>query len=219
MSESRSVGQSGGAPEPEQLEELLAAIRAGEPHITAKTFEWYLRGGLLTPLEAPTFMTVCFKPGLAREDLEWVVKEIRLTVSNNAYHVLDENLPAARIDLNETNLDLVAFSAQDLGLPSWASYQLARTVGLAWGLQDCLPEMFPWLRLQYDKQPRGEVLLAAMEPVLNYSGKKSCYSVHHLDIVGKWLDLSSYEGFQLDRWPKGTAPPKIVFVRTIRPRA
>jgi hypothetical protein len=79
--------------------------------------------------------------------------------------------PAFRYGTMKSDVELVLVSAADLGVETKSSladvYKRARQVGL----ELCLAEVGPQLRLDYHNQPRGETLTIAMEPVATYSGE------------------------------------------------
>jgi len=81
----------------------------------------------------------------------------------------------------ETEVDLVKVTVAELGFKEGVRrdqiYERAKELGL----DLCLPEVGPQLRMQYLDQPNGEWILIGMEPIRDAVGDLSVFSVDRYD--------------------------------------
>ena len=95
--------------------------------------------------------------------------------------------PAFTVSLKAKEVELVIASVADLGFESGANRKdiYNRTNDL--GLDLCLSEVGPQLRLQYKDQPRGEWLLIGMRPISDSFYGFSIFSVERGGDDRCWL--------------------------------
>ena len=86
----------------------------------------------------------------------------------------------------ETEVNLVVRSVEDLGFKKGAKYSEICARAQELGYQFCPAEVGPALRLAYESQPNGEWLLIAMEAIADSDGNLSIFYVGHGDDV-RWL--------------------------------
>jgi len=109
--------------------------------------------------------------------------------------------PAFKAADEETEVDLVKVTVAELSFKEGARrdqiYERAKELGL----ELCPLEVGPQLRLQYQDQPNGEWILAAMEPIVDSGGPPRLFVVGR-DDSGRWLD--SYWGGPGRFWGPGS---------------
>lgn len=86
----------------------------------------------------------------------------------------DEAFPIATA---EEEISLARLSVSDLGFKHGASYQEIYNQATQIGLEYCPPEVGPQLRIQYSDQPKGEVIMVAMEPLWPINDFKRIFRV------------------------------------------
>jgi hypothetical protein len=141
------------------------------------------------------------------EQVITAIKEKGNEISDYARSMMSD--PAFCVLRVEFLTDLVILTPADLGftenprtgefmtkefLAEWSSKNLDGYV-----IELCYPEVGSQLRLQYQDQPKGEVLWIAMEPITVSGGRPSVFYVECLDVGDRWL--SSYWVYPGDRWP------------------
>ncbi len=94
--------------------------------------------------------------------------------------------PAFSVAAKETEINLVAISPADLGLPDGVNLQTIYSRARELGLELCPPEVGPRLRLEHADQPEGEWLFIAMKPIADTNGYPGIFSVGHNN-DGRWL--------------------------------
>lgn len=75
-----------------------------------------------------------------------------------------------------------------LGLPDKWTYRQVLASGAKRGLGKCIPEDALMIRLKYKKQPYGEHIRVAMEPVPNIKGNPSIFQLENTDEDGLKID-------------------------------
>jgi hypothetical protein len=97
-----------------------------------------------------------------------------------------------KVDLasEESTVDLVVLSVEELGFPNEARYDQICARAKQLGLDLCPAEVGPQLRLQYADQPKREFLHIAMEAIPCSIGKLSIFNIGH-DSYGFRLGTSS----------------------------
>lgn len=137
--------------------------------------------------------------------------EAEIAVGDSADAVLAR--PSFEISRKRMEYELVIYSANDLGLKADQAsllqiYERARCAGL----QLCVTEIAPILRLAYREQPLNEVIIVAMEARKTYEGEPVVLSLAHFATGAKRKGLMLLGG---DGRPEakisGTMP--LVFVR------
>ena len=89
----------------------------------------------------------------------------------------------------EEAVDLVRLSVADLGFKEGARYDAIYARAIELGLELCPAEVGPQLRVQYPDQPRGELLLIAMETIRDSHGDLRVFCLGR-DANGRWLSGS-----------------------------
>jgi hypothetical protein len=92
---------------------------------------------------------------------------------------------SARSD--EAEIKLVRITVAELGYVQGASRKDIYEQALKLGLDLCPSEVAPQLRLQYTDQPKGEVLIIAMEPITDSGGNLHVFNLG-CDANGLWLN-------------------------------
>lgn len=134
------------------------------------------------------FKTIKLGTGLkTTDDFRQALKKSGMDLSDWASDLLSQL--AFKVSDKPIEVDLVTLTVVELGLERMASYSDICKRGVELGYDLCKPEYGPQLRLQYKDQPKGEVLILAMESIRNSSGGLSTFAVEHL-VDGLWL--SSY---------------------------
>jgi hypothetical protein len=87
---------------------------------------------------------------------------------------------------SQVQLDLVALSVAELGFKDAVSLDQIYARAKEFGLELCPPEVGPALYLVYAKQPYGEYLRIAMEPITAPAGALRLFEVNH-DGADQWL--------------------------------
>jgi len=114
-----------------------------------------------------------------------IFKTITLGVrkSIKAYHkalIEDNFLPnAVRVSPRQIQLDLVALSVTELGFKKDARLDRVYAKAKKLGLDLCPAEVGPALRLAYPRQPIGDWLRIAMEPIPDWDGAFKVFEVAH----------------------------------------
>ncbi len=95
--------------------------------------------------------------------------------------------PACHCAEQETDVDLVVLSVDDLGFKQGALYSQICEKALAAGLELCPPEVGPALRLAYENQPRGERLIIATKPFADSGDELDLVAMEVSGGGGLWL--------------------------------
>ncbi len=95
--------------------------------------------------------------------------------------------PAFNCASEETDVDLVVLSVDDLGFKEGALYSQICEKALAMGLELCPPEVGPALRLAYENQPRGERLIVATKPFTESGDDLDLFVMEVSGGGGLWL--------------------------------
>jgi len=115
---------------------------------------------------------------------------------------------AFAVSPEEKEVGLIVVSVAEIGFEGGATrvdiYRRAQELGL----DLCPNEVGPQLRLQYKDQPKGELLLIAMEPIADSRGDLYVFNVERYGGGGQRLDGSS--GFLSTFW---NADDRLVFLR------
>ena len=133
-----------------------------------------------------TWKTIKLGTGLkTADDFRKTLKDNGFNISDSASDILRK--PAFTAAVEETEIDLVKVTVGELGFKKGARrdqiYERAKELGL----ELCPLEVGPQLRLQYQDQPNGEWILAAMEPIVDSGGDPGLFIVER-DGSGRWLD-------------------------------
>lgn len=89
--------------------------------------------------------------------------------------------PAFAVTPEKAELNLVKVSVAELGFSSDATRKKIYERAISMGLKLVPAEAGPQLRLQYPKQPHGEWLLMAMEPIKDSDGDFCVFGVERAD--------------------------------------
>ncbi len=101
----------------------------------------------------------------------------------------DSILDGISCSQQETEVDLVIPSVEELCFVDGAYHDAVCAKGIEMGLELCPAEVGPALRLSYKDQPRGELLSIAMEAITDSDGYSVIFSVFR-DVDPLWLDGS-----------------------------
>jgi len=128
-------------------------------------------------------------------DFRRVLRDDGFNLSKWAFDILGK--PAFTVAPKETEVDLIKVTVGELGFKKGARQDQIYKRAKELGLELCLSEVGPQLRLQYKDQPNGEWILVAMEPILDSDGDLGAFNVEH---NGSGLWLSSDFGNSYDFW-------------------
>lgn len=111
-----------------------------------------------------------------------------------ASHILEKSVFTAAAE--ESEVDLVKVTLDELGFKNGARWDQIHERAKELGFKLCSPEVGPQLRLQYQNQPNGELILVAMEPIFDSDGRPcllyvACYT-SELWLCGSWGDLGNF---------------------------
>jgi hypothetical protein len=95
--------------------------------------------------------------------------------------------PACHCASEETDVDLVVLSVDDLGFKEGALYSQICEKAQAMGLDLCPAEVGPALRLAYENQPRGERLIIATKPFADSDDELDLFVMEVSGGGGLWL--------------------------------
>ncbi|MBU0649068.1 hypothetical protein KJ969_03135 [Patescibacteria group bacterium] len=169
----------------------------------------------VNPPEFPAFKTIKLGTGPKTAD-EWrvVLEAAGCRVNNLAYGMIKQ--AAFKVAEHETEVEAVVVSVEELGffeeLEFVEGIQRDQIYGRAkkFGLGLCPAELGPQLAHQYPEQPKGGVLLVAMEPIqLLPSNNLEVFEVGNNTADGR-RRLSTNHGHHCERWSGST---RWVFVR------
>jgi hypothetical protein len=130
-----------------------------------------------TPSESvPIWKTITLGTHRSVEGLRDALKRANCKIGDLADEVLDR--PSFTMSTTTTDVDLAVLSVAEMGFAA-DGVPLAEIYGRAVqiGLELSPPEVAPQLRLQYLRQPRGEFLHIAMEPVTTDRGEVVAFIV------------------------------------------
>jgi hypothetical protein len=95
--------------------------------------------------------------------------------------------PACHCASEETDVDLVVLSVEDLGFKEGALYSEICEKAQDVGLELCPAEVGPALRLAYENQPRGERLIIATTPFADSGEELDLFAMEVSGGGGLWL--------------------------------
>ncbi len=95
--------------------------------------------------------------------------------------------PAFKCAGEETDVDLVVLSVDELGFKKGALYSQICEKAQSIGLELCPPEVGPALRLAYEDQPRGERLIIATQPFADSRDDLDLFVMEVSGGGGLWL--------------------------------
>lgn len=154
---------------------------------------------ITAPSRFQNFITIKLGTQNSAKDLLTALKTNGFLISAWAAQIL-KKIPLAE---TETEIDLVLVTVADLGFKRSASRDAIYNRAKDLGLDLCPAEAGPQLRLQYPKQPLGEWILIAMEPITGSVGALGVFLVGRRD-DGQWLDTiygdPDYEWSPGNRW-------------------
>ncbi len=134
----------------------------------------------------PIWKTIKLGTGLKTAgDFCKVLEEKSNEVSDWAKDIM--NKPAFIVAEEETEIDLVVASGEDLGFNKAVPRKEIFERAAKHDLYPVPAELGPQLRAQYQDQPKGEYLLIAMEPIEDSDGDLDIFRVIH-DDDGLWLN-------------------------------
>lgn len=180
-----------------QSGKLIAQIEENLPEMSGDVMQGWIdnpRGlqkflsGLCPSFRFPTWKTIKLGTGLQSAD------EFREALKNGGFCIgsWGDNIlgkPAFKAATKETEIELINVSVAELGFKNCATRADIYKKALELGLELCPNEVGPQLRLQYRDQPKGELLLIAMEPITDSSGDLGVFYVEHYS-RGLWLYCS-----------------------------
>jgi hypothetical protein len=141
------------------------------------------------PLISPvwkTWKTIKLGTGFqTADDFRKEVMKARMKIADWANDTLGK--PAFTVAESVMEVELIVASVAVLGFRDGATRKDIYVRAEELGLHLCPPEVGPQLRLQYTDQPKGEVLVIAMEPITGSYCDLRMFSVEHCDGV-LWLD-------------------------------
>ncbi len=154
--------------------------------------------------EFPNWKTVKLGALKSGDAYRKALKKVGMKISAHANDLLHKIAVAPE----ETDVDLVVASVDDLGLNEGGSYKSVYARGLQLGLVLCPAEVGPALRLSHNDQPRGGWLRIAMEPITNSEGDLNVFEL--MSDGGKELRLGADDGN-----PDGFLGPyfRLIFMR------
>lgn len=143
------------------------------------------------------------------DGLREALSKYGVRVSDPAFELL------GKLELNKPRetLALVLKSQEDLGLSPPNSLDEIYQAGLDCGYELCPPELAPYLRVEYQDQPKVENLVVAMEPIERTSsvGGASLFMLHrHGGALGLCTVIYYRDSRLASRWHKAY---KFVFVK------
>ncbi|MDP2812281.1 MAG: hypothetical protein Q8O32_01165 [bacterium] len=139
-------------------------------------------------LAFPIIMAVNLGTGLKSADgFRYDLKRFGRKFGDWASNMMDQS--TFKVASQLTELSIIALTVAELGFKDGARYAdiCQRGVSLGYGL--CPPELGPQLRIQYQNQPKGQVLRLAMKPIRLSGGGLLTFAVEH---CGDGLWLSAY---------------------------
>jgi hypothetical protein len=145
----------------------------------------FLRGGLIVSkpqVNFKTWRTVKLGTGLKTAlDFRQALKNADCKIGNWGNDILGKPPFEQSVADKETEVELVNVSVAELGFKDGATradiYKRAQELGL----DICPAEVGPQLRLQYTDQPKGEVVLIAMEPITDSGSSPNVFEVRRND--------------------------------------
>lgn len=169
------------------------------PQEAGRQFTEFLKKG--AQIIAGILKTIKVGTGLkSADDFRTALKAAGCRIGNWANDILGK--PAFTVASQAGDIDLVVFTtAQLTGNENGGTTKEVFAGAARLGLDKCLPEDGPQLRLQYLDQPLGEWLRIGMDPITDSDGELLVFHVDH-DDDGLWLlTLCAHPG---RRWFGGT---------------
>jgi hypothetical protein len=140
-----------------------------------------LSGALLPPQKFEVWKTVRIGGFRNADEIRKAIKRAGMNIGNCANDILGK-IPLAT---SETDVKIVLLSVADLGFEDGAEYGKICSRAKELGLELCPAEVGPQLRLQYNDQSRGWIVIA-MEPITDSNDVLSLFHVERND-DGLWL--------------------------------
>lgn len=151
---------------------------------------------MVTAQEVSVWKMIKLGTGLKTADeFRKAIKDNDLRLGDWASDILGK--PAFTAAEQESEVDLVRMSVKELGFKGNARFHEICARAKELGLELCLAEVGPQLRLQYLDQPKNEWPIIAMEAICDSHGLLDVFSVGH-DDGGRWL--SAYYGHSDSVW-------------------
>ncbi|MBU2539634.1 hypothetical protein KJ786_00515 [Patescibacteria group bacterium] len=164
-----------------------------------KGLQKVLKNALCPPETMPSFkifQTITLGTGITTaDDFRKAIKDNGMEIGKYANDILGKS--QFTVTVKETELDLVNISVADLGFKNGETREKIYARAKELGLELCPNEVGPQLRLQYKDQPKGEVLIIAMEPITDSDGDLELFHVDHND---NSLWLNSYYAHSGSVW-------------------
>lgn len=156
------------------------------PKEAGRQFTNFLKNGGRIAVQAfPIFRTIKLGTGLkTADDFRKAIKDKRMRIGDYANDILGK--PQFTVATEETEVDLVIVSVEELGYKNGAKLNNIYARAEERGLQRCPSEVGPQLRLQYTDQPKDERLIMGMKPITGSDGSLDLFRVAHDDRV-LWL--------------------------------
>jgi hypothetical protein len=131
----------------------------------------------------PTWFTIIVGTYSSYEEVKAVLEIQGNKISWWASDILTET----PLTLDKKVLELVKISIKELTGKDRATLAEICQAAKESGLKLCSAEVGLYLRVQYQNQPYGELLIVAMEPITGSGGSLDVFIVAH-DLDGRWLD-------------------------------
>ena len=133
---------------PRALQQLLAGLN---PPVNGSATEFKV------------WKTLKLHPGIDADAYRKAIKGKKMRIGDYANDILGK--PAFSVVTEKTDVNLVVVSVADLGFKDGATLKDIYATAKKRGLELCLSEVGPQLRLQYKDQPKDEWLVIGMEPI------------------------------------------------------
>lgn len=179
---------------------LSDVLKANVDRVDREELKGVLGLGSLRSSDFEVFMTIKLGSGpQSADDFRGALVAEGIHISDRAIDIFGQ--PAFTLVTEETKVDLVTPTLAQLGFPHGATcrdiyYRVVEVIGL----ELCPAEVGPHLRSQYKNQPRGELLVVGMEPILGPGGYPLTFDVIHSENRG--LSLNARINYENDLWPE-----------------
>lgn len=143
-----------------------------------------------------TWKTIKLGTGLqTADDFRKKVMEAGMNIGDWVNDILGKS--AFTVAGSVTEIELVVASVAELGFKHGTTLENIYVRAKELGLDLCPPEVGPQLRLQYTDQPKGELLVIAMESITSSGGCLHLFRVEH-DDYARWLNV--HRGYSYIVW-------------------